>query len=527
MAEFYLPLLPWQSSPSFQDFIIASERIKKRDVLVLKNGRLEKKCSYEPNEEQLRQATWWAFRRAVIKEFPKIQRNYICARYGFDWNKIAYSKEEDLKRRHIEYFGTGAANPYTFNLKESLCKQSWLFPSLENQSTEWIHRLNEHAARLRFIGKVKDPSKVYGGAIKPHENFIQDQLLTDQRRANLFQGIEELISDDPNIPRLHPYYSRLAMGIVSLLETQKNIEDIELVIPAPAIIDGKKEYYKIHKIISEGGLNAVAFVPVSKSSKLSPILSFRCTKQSLGQADAILSNLNNMEKHIGKSGYDASEEKLCELMKDPAFTRGKKIKVLAYSQGGAHAGYFMRDFWRQVEEFVGFNIVGNDARVVESLANQINALDAREIPPAFYIHRNMGDWVNKSGQKHIGWGIKHPNALVQVIEWAVDDFPAPTEEFVQPEQFELWQNLHAARPMDSGLEDKIKGNFQSKWLYEYNIYKGPTNCNRVLDTYNSDHTIEDFRKKIGEGLYKFVSWTFWILDFALRVFGIDFFKKNS
>ncbi|NGX59772.1 MAG: hypothetical protein KR126chlam3_00929 [Chlamydiae bacterium] len=524
----------FHSSPSFQDFIIASQRVKPSDALVLKDGRLEKTCSFEPDEKELNEVTWSAFRRAIEREFTDANRDAICKRYGFDWQRIAYSPYLPLERRYVEYFGVGAANPKTANLTESLASFSWFPPPFENQSTEEVHRLHEHATRLRFLGNMEDPCRVHGGAVEKHENFTNDPFLMDKHRANLYRGVEELVSHDPNIPRLHPYYSRLSMGIVSLLETKKNVKDVDLVVPAPGAIDGTLEYYKVHDIISEGGLTAVALVPVSEDSKSPPILSFRCTKQTLGHTDVIPSLLNNMEEVIGESGYKASYEKLKDLMEDPAFTRGRKIKLLCYSLGGGHAGYFMRDFWPQVEEFVGFNCVGSDARVVESLAKQINSLDEREIPPQFTIYRNisnhegtLGDWVNKTGQKHIGWGIKHPNARVQVVEWIIDDYHVPSEDIYDPEQIIRWLTIHGARPMDSELEGKFRGKFQSPWCYHYNIYRGTTNCNRILDTYNRDPTLEDLRIKVGhEVLYKFISTTYSILDFILRLFGLEFFRER-
>ena len=530
LAECF-PFSLFHTTPSFQDFIIAAQRVQPTDALILKNGSFEKKCAYEEGEEKLNQRTWRAFRHAVEQEFSETQRDHLCARYRFDWDRIAYSSLP-LERRYIEYFGVGAANPYTYTLQEHL---PW-YSSLQKQSPKEIHNLFERASRMRFIGNMEDPSKVHGGAVDVHEGFTNDRYLGDKHRANLFRGVGDLVSKDPSIPRMHPYYSRLSMGIICLLETEKKYKDIELVIPAPGAKEGETEYYKIHEIISEGGLTAVALVPVSEKSSLAPLLCFRCTKQSLGQNDAVLSVLNDIEEHIGESGYKAAQKKLAELMEDPAFTRGKKINVLCYSLGGGHAGYFMRDFWPRVEQFIGFNFVGSDARVVESLANEINSLGENEIPPSFYIHRNVsnragtaGDWVNKSGQKHIGWGIKHPNARVQVTEWIINerDYPAPTEDIYDPVQFGRWMDLHGARPMDSELEGKVKGKFHALWRYKYNLYQGGANCDRVLDTYNRDRTLEDLRRKVGhEIVYKFVSWAYSILDFAYRLFGLEFFKRN-
>jgi len=520
----YLPPLPFETRPSFRDFIIASERVGRPDALVLKNGRLVKKFSNEANEEKLNKRAWRAFRHAVNREFTKEKRDEICERYRFDWNGFAYSSNP-LKREFVEFFGTGAANPTTWDLQRASDRNSWFHHPIEAQFPKEIHLLFEESTEARYIGDMRDPSEVHGGAKELHENLTHVQLNTDQQRANLFRGVEKLTSRDPNIPRMHPYYSRLEMGIVSHLETKQNCKDVDLVIPAPGVRDGKVEYYKVHDIISEGGLSAVALVPLSKHSSLSPIVAFRCTKQNPGQTDFIPSILNNMEKHIGKSGYKASFNKLQDLMNDETFTKGGKVKVLAYSQGGGYAGYFLNDFWPQVDEFVGFNIVGSDARIVENIARGINSLESTEIPPSITLHRNEGDWVNKSGEKHIGWGITHPNAKVQVIEWSLTGTPLPTDDVWDAEQVKLWLTVHGTRPMDAEREEKVKSKYESHWKYPYKLYQGSTNCNRILNTYDSDPTLEDKRRgtKI---LYLFFSQAYSMLDFIFRVFGIEVFRKN-
>ncbi|MDN3505858.1 MAG: hypothetical protein P0S96_01345 [Simkaniaceae bacterium] len=467
---------------------------------------------------------WRAFRHAVDREFTPEKRDEICRRYKFDWKDFAYSSKP-LKREFVEFFGTGAANPTATDLQGALDQKSFYPQALEKMSPKYIHNLFEEVTDARYIGNWQDPAQVYGGAKEAHENLTHVQLNTDQQRANLFRGIDRLTSIDPNIPRLHPYYSRLEMGIVSHLETKQDCKDVDLVIPAPGTREGKVEYYKIHDIISKDGLSAVALVPLCDKSSLSPILAFRCTKQNPGQTDFIPSILNNMEKHIGKSGYRSSFEQLKALMNDDKFTMGGKVKVLAYSQGGGYAGYFLNDFWPQVDEFVGFNIVGSDARIVESLARGVNSLDSSEMPPSIFLHRNEGDWVNKSGEKHIGWGITHPNARVQVVEWSLTGVPLPTNDVWDAKQVARWLKVHGSRPMDAESEAAIKSKFDARWKYPYKLFQGSTNCSRILNTYNSDPTLEDKRRgtKI---LYIFFSNFYSLLDFIFRVFGIEVFRKN-
>ena len=206
------------------------------------------------------------------------------------------------------------------------------------------------------------------------------------------------------------------MGIICLLETNPYNATKELVIPAPGEKRGTVEYYRVHKIISNSGLNAVALVPISDESKLEPLLCFRCTKQRLNHHGSFESNLENLNKHIGVSSYKACQEALTDLLEDQEFNRGRKVTVLSYSQGGGHAAYFMRDHWDQIQSYIGFNTVGSDSSLIKEIAEKINSLKSHEVPPQFYHHRNVGneegtegDWANKIGQRHLGHGINHPN----------------------------------------------------------------------------------------------------------------------
>lgn len=536
----------FQKNPTFPDFILSAQRCKPHSALILnRKGRLEKLGPHNHDTERLRK-TWNAFRQAVHQSFSPKRIEQICARYQFDLDHT--DDTHPLETRYIEFFGVGAI-PYTFSLQEYLPffislpwpykfpykMQKYLpeFLTLRGQTPEEIHRLYEEASQMRYLGKVKDPTEVHGGVEDTHEHFRRDLWRMDRRRANLFRGIEEMGSKDPKIPWDHPYYSRLAMGVISHLETKEEDEekidgpDVELVIPALGNAEGKLEYYKVYKIISRGGLTAVALTPISKYSKLDPILAFRCTQQALTQTNAVESLYNDLEKAMGEPGYKASRAELEELMKDQAFTQGKKINVLAYSLGGAQAGYFMEKYWPQVKEFVGFNFVGNKAEVIESLASQINQLPSDEIPPHFYIYRNIGDWVNKSGEKHVGWGISHPNAIIQVIEWDLKkDYPFPTSDIWDPIQRERWGKLHAARPMDCEPEEKMRGKFGYPWRYKYHFYVGPKLCNEILDTYKRDGSLEDLRRKTAEFLSIVLRWSYAILDFVFRNLGIEFFRKN-
>lgn len=513
------------SISSFNQFILAAHKAKPEDHLVFDGGAISS-VSKTPDIE-INKRTWSAFENAVKGAFSQQKIDWICQRYyKKGWDKLKQSSEP-LRRVDVERFGVGA---YSATVSDLQYVQSWWrCKDLSCRSVEEIKHLYDRATAHGYLVDTQDPRKISGSPREARENFIFDPFKMDQQRCNLFMGVPELKSQDPRIPKMHPYYSRLSMAITCLFENPSKAQDPEFVIPAPGVREGDIDFYKVHKIVSGGGLSAIALVPVSDSSPLQPIISFRCTKQAPWQKDFFQSVLNNGEKQMGKSGFEACKVKLRELIEDKEFSKGKKVKVLAYSQGGAYAGRFLKDiigeFWRKIDEFIGFNFIGNDDpkaseevaednRVIEGIANQINALAKDEIPPSFTIHRNIGDWVNGSGKRHIGWGIHHPNSAVRVFEWTIDDYPMPEKNPRDQTQRNLWYNVHGARPMDSSS------------TYTYDLYQGPTQCDPILDTYKRDPTLEDIRQEFGhEVIYRVGGTLYRFFDFLVRIFGIEFLKK--
>jgi hypothetical protein len=527
-------LNPFAKPLLFHDFILAAQQVGPQESLVLRRGKLVRKLSLDEKEEKrLNRATWCAFRRAVQEAFSPERLESICTLYKFDWKKMVNS-DLPFERRYLEYFGVGACSVKTTDLARELRDRSWFGWSklydrgwfgeteLKCFSTEQIHELYTEATHGTYLGKTEDPKNLHGAPTEGHENFIHDRFRVDRRRCNLLRGIVDLVSPDPSIPRLHPYYSRLNMAIISLLETGKKNKDAQVVIPAPGEMEGEVEYYEVYDIISKEGLNAFALVPISQASNLRPLLVFRCTKQSVN--DGVSSWLNDMEENIGESGYLACKKEFERLMQDKHFHRGKKVNVLCYSLGGAHAGYFMRDHWRHIQECVCFNFVGNEQKVIEDLSKEINALGKDQIPPAFYLHRNRGDWVNNTGQKHLGWGIHHPNGQVHLYEWEVDDLPKPKAYI--PTEIPAWLNIHGARPMDSRPEESRRGKHSTRFPYRYTYYSGPLACDPHL-TYERDSRFEELRRAYGHKvLFNVVNFFYSLSDFILRILGIEFFKKN-
>lgn len=533
---------PFSSSPSFKDFILAAHKAPPEDHLMFDGGSVSsvsKNYRIGDCEKEINKKTWQAFASAVKGAISRKKIDWICERYYTKktWDQLTNSSDEPLSRVDVERFGVGAYSATVSDLQDA--QSWWKSKDLSRCSVEEIKRLYGLAISHGDLVDWEDERKISGSPRQARENFIFDPFKMDQQRCNLFRRIPKLLywekeenSKDPNIPKMHPYYSRLSMAITCLFENPdpSKTQDLEFVIPAPGVKEGEIDFYKVYNIISGGGLTAVALVPVSDSSPLQPIISFRCTKQAPWQKDFFKSVLNNGEEKMGKSGYETCQkhgDPLRKLLEDPEFSKGKKIKVLAYSQGGGYGGYSLNDwlciFWRKIDEFIGFNFIGNDNAetakedsVIEGIANQINDLPEDEIPPSFTIHRNIGDWVNGSGQRHIGWGVHHRNSTVRVFEWKIDDFPMPEKDPRDSTQRNLWFNIHGARPMDSNSK------------YTYDLYQGHTQTDPILDTYKRDPTLEDIRRKFGhEVIHRIGSIIYKLIDFIARIFGIEFLKKYT
>lgn len=506
------------TGPTFNDFIVATHSMAPTDhVVVQPNGLIGKADAHAPPDADANRRTWQAFTRAVNAVFTPQRTHFIAERYGgADWWQRMTTSDLPFKKRNIECFGVGAALCHTHNLGEKEAAGAFL-PEVSTYSVAQVRQLYQSATQHGYIGQKEDPRTLAGSPRETHQHLAQDYYLMDKQRMMLFQGLDQLISEDPNIPWNHPYYSRLTMGIISLLETQKNgggdIRDLGMIIPAPTSA-GKVDDYYVHDIIAYKGLTAFALAPVSNESTLPPLLAFRCTKQAYAQGDFYHSMYNDAEPRPGESGWQANEEAFDRLMRDTAFTKGKKIVLTAYSLGGAQAGYFLRKHWKQVEEFVGFNFLGNAKDVVEDFAAQINALAPEDVPPRMYIHRNHGDWVPKAGDKQIGWGITHPNAICKVYDWDIHDYLAPSEEFsIQNGNRSL--HRHAVRPLE----------FLRVHKYSYTLHTTPRARDEAL---RGDQVIESYRQEYGVGLFhRYVSMLWSLVSFILRLFGLEALLREN
>lgn len=500
---------------SFKDFIYAAQNAGAMESLVYQDGRVttysRRGNLHEPKEELI-DRTWDAFLRCLNQSFSPERLTHITRRYRTKFEALR-AAHAPLRPRYVEAMGIGASVVTVQSLRE--CAES--NRPLSELSDEELRRLYLKAEENKYLGMWIPPQKITGGPKSNEEYFAQVYSRMDRRRAGLFEGVENLVSKDPkNIPRLHPYYQRLNMGIASLLETDQRYPDVDIVIPAPGEREGELSYYYVNRVISAGGLNAFALAPISRESHLTPLLVFRCTKQAFAQHEAVDSMLNDIEDNMGESGYKAAKAQITALLEDPNFTRGKKPAFISYSLGGSHATFALRDHLKEISEFVMFNGCGARSEVVESIAYQYNSLPEAVVPPPIYVHQVKGDNVNHVGGMHVGKGITHPNALVQVFLWEAGGYELPDEDrLLHPVEVFKWLNLHAFRGMDQVQEA------------DYTLYQG-RECEKILDSYKRNKNYEDVRRQWGVNFfYHLIKSTYYLFDLFLRIFEFRFPARQT
>lgn len=379
------------------------------------------------------------FQRMIIREFGKGEIIQLCDQHHIDLRQIT-REVPALLPRFIDAFGVGLANLNVSQLQSVLGTHK----KIEECTPRELEALKIRAYPHGYFGERKKPQELFGGPIELSEYLKYDPIIQDQKRLNLYEGIEKL--KEP-----HAFLQRLVMAIVH--------HDMEIgdIVDAPGE-NGGKDFYKLHKVVKAGGLYAMVLVPISRHSVLKPILAFRPTGSSLNAIDVLDTWRNNFETENGLRGYLAAKPELDELWNDPLFYNpdfGIFPIVSAYSLGGAFAGYFVKDHLIvpgtqkvKIKEVVCFNTVSNSTReIADTIKNELNRWDPNTLGPAFYIYWNLSeesqerDIATLLGNRHIGYGITHVGTLVQLT---LVSTPCPP-----PTDLARWFDLHTLRFFDS------------------------------------------------------------------------------
>lgn len=351
---------------------------------------------FSSQNKELNSSTWKIFRESLIGTIGKRKFDWICHRYQLNFVQKEVSGQP-LLPEHVEAFSVGAAQIVTRDIKKH-------FPGVKISSYS-REELTEKMRRVQpfpIVCKYKDPVHIWGSPSSLAAHVFHDKLLMDKEKQLLFSDTERL-----SFPAWQERFVKATINR-ELLEGQ--------LIPAPGS-DGRIDYYKVYRKIAAGdGLVAYALRPATCNSSLKPFIGFRPSQVALSNEDAIETYLNDVQPNIGQMGWTSAKHLFEELMKDPHFRRNnEKIAIAGYSLGGAHAQYFLADHADHVSHAVFYNDPSIDNETAERFAQKMNQMPCRIEPLNIQIYRMEGDICDCAGEKHIGWGVEHPNVNIQLM----------------------------------------------------------------------------------------------------------------
>lgn len=354
---------------------------------------------FSSQAEEQNKRTWRIFRESLVGVIGEKKFDWICHRYR---SKLNFIKMEAsgaaLLPGHVELFTIGTAQVLTRDVKAQFPNHKIKTYSRE-QLTEKIKRVQP----FPIIGAYKDPVAIWGSPGSFLGHFFHDKVLMDKEKQLLFSDVDRL-----TFPAWLERFNKVVINR-ELIQGQ--------LIPAPGH-DGKVDYYKVYRKVATGdGLVAYALKPAASDSSLKPLIAFRPSQWAPSNEDAFETYLNDVQPNVGEMGWKAARESFQELMADSHFRPSdQKISVAGYSLGGAHAQYFLAEHADHVSYAVFYNDPSVDNETAENFAKKMNQMPRRIEPLNIQIYRMRGDVCDYVGQKHIGWGVEHPDVNIQLTK---------------------------------------------------------------------------------------------------------------
>jgi hypothetical protein len=351
-----------------------------------------------PEIREQNRRTWKVFRESLVGTIGQQKFDWICQRYRSRIN-FTYLEQSGraLRPEHVELFSIGASQLLSRDIKNR-------FPNkLKTITRAQLQEKIRSVQPFSIVGSYKDPVRISGSPGTYLAYFFHDKILMDKEKQLLFSDLERL-----SFPA---WTERFAKVIVNreLIEGQ--------LIPAPGQ-DGRIDYYKVHRKVATGdGLVSYALKPATVDSTLKPMIFFRPSQWAFANEDAFETYLNDVQPHVGELGWNAAINRFEQLMQDPHFRRNnEKISIAGYSLGGAHAQRFLEAHYENVAHAVFYNDPSVDNETAERFAQNINRMQRRPEPLNIQIFRTKGDFCHYVGDKHIGWGVSHPDVNIQLLE---------------------------------------------------------------------------------------------------------------
>ncbi len=343
--------------------------------------------------------TWKQFRESLIETIGRQKFDWICQRYRkyLNFTQVE-STGQPLLAKHVELFGAGSSQLFSHDVKARFVGKLRTLNRAELQ--ERIRMVQP----FPVVGEYINPVEITGAPQTRSGHFFHDKVLMDKEKQLLFS--------DAVTQSFPSWLERFAKVTVNreLIEGQ--------IIPVPGQ-DGQIDYYKIYRKVTTGdGLVAYALKPATRDSTLKPMIVFRPSQFAFANEDAFETYLNDVQPHVGEMGWIPSKKIFDQLMNnDRHFRRDKeKISIAGYSLGGAHAQRFLEEYYEQIAHVVTYNSPSVEKEVAERFAHKLAAMPHRAEPLNIQIFRTKRDICHYVGEKHVGWGVNHPDVTIQLLE---------------------------------------------------------------------------------------------------------------
>lgn len=455
------------------NFIDAAKRAAPYQLLVASNNEILirhsiKKIFFrysltETMREENRK-TWEAFNQAIKNIFGN-ERIARFRKYGVDLQACEKSGVPFFAR-YAEMAAVIGSDVRTSDMKHQFGNEKLKYLTAK-EIEDRMRRLNP----VPYIGKCCPVEQIYGSPTEWTALFRFDPFLGDKERLHLCTGLSSLSHPDA-------YLERWAKSLV-------NREMVEgIIVPAPT--SEGLDYYKVYrKIALGGGLVAYALKPLSIYSSLKPMLIFRPSQFALSGEDFPETWMNDAQLKFGKWGYSSAKKELMKLMDDPKFYRPtKKIIAAGFSLGGGHLQRFLVDHALKVSKAVFFNDPSLEKNAAETFANRMNSLPRLNDKIWIKIYRTVGDITHYLGEKHLFWGVKHPDIDIEISE--IDPLPEDkitgsylhSHRFLDAAEQRYKQRVYRCDELDAQLDnvqrgkdviwyEKARRSFPVRFVYSY------------------------------------------------------------
>lgn len=157
--------------------------------------------------------------------------------------------------------------------------------------------------------------------------------------------------------------------------------------------EGKRTCYNCSRIIHREGLRAYVFD--SNQAEVAPFVVFRPTVRKV-EDDGFKSVMEDCHDKIGIEGYNKAKQDFTNFFA----AIGKKVHLVGFSLGGAHAARVQADFPQHISKAYYFNDPSCEEEVNFKFLNYVRThTDKIEI----HIYHHANDLITWLGQMHIGY----------------------------------------------------------------------------------------------------------------------------